>query len=148
MVTEPLPAKVRGLTVPAASAGPRARGPMVALPNTTGARPNVLSRRTLTLSPAIVTRATMRTVALVILVSPSACWDVPHAVAQVWFAFWATAAGNGHSKPAAAKASKISPDLLVMLSSRFANARDIFRLIWAGTLAEFIRPRGHAEPPT
>src|ERR1700681_1117694 len=102
MVTALLPAKVRGLTVPAASAGPRTRGPMLALPNTTGARPNVLSRRTLTLSPGIVTRATMRTVALAILVSPSACCDVPHAVTQAW-AFWATAAGDIDPKAAAAK---------------------------------------------
>jgi hypothetical protein len=33
----------------------------------------------------------MRTVALVILVSPSACCDVPHAVTQAWSAFCALA---------------------------------------------------------
>jgi hypothetical protein len=46
-----LPPKVNALIVPVASAAPRTRGPMLALSNTTGPGPNVLSTRTLTLVP-------------------------------------------------------------------------------------------------
>src|ERR1700720_2046963 len=117
IVTALFPPKVNGLTIPVARAGPRTRGPILAAPNTTGATPKVLSRRTFTLSPGIVTRATMRTVALVILVSPSACCEVPHAVTQVSLAFWAAAAGTSQ---ATASVRNISPNLWAMLSSRLA----------------------------
>src|ERR1700685_140162 len=125
MVTAFFPPKVNGLTIPAARAGPRTRGPMLALPNTAGAAPKALSRRTLKLSPGIFTRATMRTVALVILVSPSACCDVPHAVTQAWsafcaLAFWAMAAGASDPK-VSAKVKNNS--LSAMLSSHIAPAR-------------------------
>ena len=67
---------------PAARAGPRTRGPMLAWANTTGALPKLLSRRTRTVSPGIVTRAIMRTVALLIFVSVRPCCEVPQAVTQ------------------------------------------------------------------
>ncbi len=48
----------------------------------TGSVPYELSRRTRTASPGVVTRAIMRTVALVMRSSPSVCWEVLQAVTQ------------------------------------------------------------------
>src|SRR6516164_2636257 len=117
IVTALCPPKVTGLTIPAASAAPRMRGPTVILPNDTGAAPKVLSRRIRTLSPAIVTRAIIRTVVLLILVSPSPCCDVAHAVTQPWVLLWASTGGVSSAK-AAAIATNISVDFLVTVPSQ------------------------------
>src|SRR6516225_7085596 len=117
IVTALCPPKVTGLTIPAASAAPRMRGPTVILPNDTGAAPKVLSRRIRTLSPGIVTRAIIRTVALSILVSPSPCCDVVHAVTQPWLPFWASAGGVSDAKTAAI-ATDVSVDFLITVPSQ------------------------------
>ena len=127
-VTESLPAKVSGLTSPAATAAPRTRSPMVALPNATGAVPNVLSRRMRTLSPGTVTRAIMRMVALLILAMPSPCCDVAQAVAQAGPASRGAAAAGSIQADAAARARAINPDFFIALSSRFVARHYVARL--------------------
>src|SRR6516225_4617464 len=117
IVTALCPPKVTGLTIPAASAAPRMRGPTVILPNDTGAAAKVLSRRIRTLSPGIVTRAIIRTVALLILVSPGPCCDAAHAATQPWLPFWASAGGESEAKSAAI-ATDVSVDFLVTVPSQ------------------------------
>ena len=108
MVTEACPLKLTGLTRPAATCGPRTRGAMVARPITSGAVPKVLSRRMRTEEPGSVTRAIMRAVALVILVSPRLCCDEPQAATQ--FAFCASD-GDERAASAATERTIDVPDL-------------------------------------
>src|SRR5216684_6167844 len=83
MVTLPDPLKKACRLEPLASAGPCTRCPTYILPIARGLVPNVLSSRMRTASPGIVTRATMRTVALVIVVMPGPCCELPQAVIHV-----------------------------------------------------------------
>src|SRR5258707_14017600 len=97
-----------------ARAGPRTRGPMLAWENSTGALPKLLSRRTRTASPAIVTRAIMRTVALVIFVSERPCCEALQAATQFWLAF---CAGAGEMASAVSIVANTILDVCMNLSS-------------------------------
>src|SRR6267143_1476519 len=77
-----LPNKICWLD-PAARRAPCTRCPTDALAIVTGADPNVLSRRMRIVSPGRVTRAIIRTVALLMVAAVTfGCCDVPHAVTQ------------------------------------------------------------------
>src|SRR5262245_56047269 len=74
------PLNSTGRLAPADSAAPRARCPSDAFPTASGPVPYVLSRRIRTASPGIVTLAIIRTVALLTVVIPSVCCELPQAV--------------------------------------------------------------------
>ncbi len=83
IVTDGEPLKNTCWLEPAARSAPCTRWPTDALPMVTGAELNVLSRRMRMVSPGRVTRAIMRTVALLMVAAVTfGCCDVPQAVTQ------------------------------------------------------------------